>query len=598
MLKVDLGLTRVSATREGVLALHESINMPLVSIPNIGTAPTQAFVLGVRQEAGSYAVMVVLRQSDNDANLVYVSDPRNLNAEQYRFEEAEGLRFVESMGFLMNDHGYRALAPERQTELLERTPIFVGAKVERTVDLVELEEESVVPDAFEPDAIFGGLENVPMLKGQPESPPSFAPSSRAAAATQRPTAPAPAPGLTPRSSIPSIGSGSSNRPGAAGAGFGGLTGGLGTGGFGGPLGQAGLGAGSPLGSVGLATAGAAGPGPASPVPSAAGPGFGANAGGGLGAITNPAAGLGLGSPTPAFGAQRPAGPVAPAATVNAESLARLGRFLSTFVVLFALGVGTLRCVHSTSSPGPAEPLDHVTQNKLDIAEHFLSQAMWAEAVSAFQPVIEAAPNDASVRHGLAIALMYLDRAELAEQSFRKSIALDPGYSTAKNSLATLFLQQNRCEEAAVLLREVLEDILYPTPEFAQDNLARAEHCVGKTAEALKRLEKLVIAKPQFCRAYLTMADIATAARSPEATIRACDDFMNRCEMHEQIGKLVSPENRALCYLRKGMAQAALGDVDAARRSLERCDSPGAFGRQCKQSLELLSGGSWEHGRDE
>lgn len=169
MLKVDLGLTQIPATREGVLSLHESINMPLVSIPNIGTAPTQAFVLGLRNDTGSYSVVVVLRQADNDANLVYVSDPRTLTAEQYRFEEGEGLRFVESMGFLMNDHGYRALAPERQRELIERTPIFVGAR-ERTVDLVDVD---AAPPSFEPDAIFGGLENVPMLKGEPESPPTF-----------------------------------------------------------------------------------------------------------------------------------------------------------------------------------------------------------------------------------------------------------------------------------------------------------------------------------------------------------------------------------------------------------------------------------------
>lgn len=503
MLKVDLGLTQIPATREGVLSLHESINMPLVSIPNIGTAPTQAFVVGLRNDTGSYSVVVVLRQTDNDANLVYVSDPRTLTAEQYRFEESEGLRFVESMGFLMNDHGYRALAPERQRELIERTPIFVGSR-ERTVDLVDVD---AAPPAFEPDAIFGGLENVPMLKGEPESPPSFVPSARASAPTQRPTVPAP------------------NMPGP---------------------------------TVGFGST------PPRQTPSTLRPGPATVAG----------------QPVPA--------PAAP--SLDPEALARLGRFLSTFCALVALALGQVACAHQ---PAPSdEPLSAATQNKYDIAEHFLARGQWSEAVGAFQPVLEEAPTYAPARHGLGLAYMYLERPELAEAAFKAALELDPHYSTARNSLATLYLQGARCEEAATQLSQALEDIMYPTPEFAQDNLARAEHCLGKSKEALARLEKLVTSKPQFCRAYLTMADIAAAVRAPEVAIRACDDFTNRCELHEQIGKLVSPENRALCYLRKGMAHAALGDVESARQTLEKCDSPGTFGKQCKESLRLLTGDSW------
>lgn len=498
MLKVDLGLTQIPATREGVLSLHESINMPLVSIPNIGTAPTQAFVLGLRNDTGSYSVVVVLRQADNDANLVYVSDPRTLTAEQYRFEEGEGLRFVESMGFLMNDHGYRALAPERQRELIERTPIFVGAR-ERTVDLVDVD---AAPPSFEPDAIFGGLENVPMLKGEPESPPTFSPSARASAPTQRPTVPAPGPG-------PTLGFGST---------------------------------------------------PPRSTPSTLRPG----------------------PPPPA-----PAAPAMPA--VDPEALGRLGRFLSTFCAVLALSGGQ-GCAHQPAAD--AELLSAATQTQYDIAEHFLARGQWSEAVGAFQPVLEDAPRYAPARHGLGLAYMYLERPDLAEAAFKAAIELDPSYSTARNSLATLYMQGSRCEEAAALLAQVLEDIMYPTPEFAQDNLARVEHCLGKSKAALARLEKLVISKPQFCRAYLTMADIAAAVRAPEVAIRACDDFTNRCELHEQIGKLVSPENRSLCYLRKGMAHAALGDVESARQTLEKCDSTGTFGKQCKDSLRLLTGDSW------
>jgi len=513
-------LTQVEATPQAVMAMHESINLPLVSIPNIGTAPTQAYVLGLRNDNGSYSVMVVLRQSENDANLVYVSDPRNLGPEQYRFEEQEGLRFVESMGFLMDDHSFRALSPDRQTELMERTPIFAGSvKAARpTLDLVEVEEEPASsPEILGPDPMFGGLENVPMLKGEPASPPTFEgrrasmfpgamSNQRSPAGSMRPSAPAPP--------IPA-----SMRPGAA-------------------------------------------------VPSA-----------------RPHQTSEMSRP----GTQemvRPVPPAPAAPKLSDEALSRLGRFLSTFLLACVLGVGLARCVHSQP---PDENLSADQQNKLDIGEHYLANAQWAEAVGALQPLVKDMPKNPAVHHGLGLAFMYLERYELAETSLKTATEVDPSFTMAKNSLATLYMMQGRCAEAAVLLNDVITDFMYPTPEFAQDNLAKAEHCLGKSAEAITRLRRLVLAKPQFCRGYLTLADISSAAKVPEVTIQACDEFQNRCEMHEKIGKLVSPENRSLCYLRKGMAHAAEGDYDAARQSLARCDSLGVYGQECRKSLQLLDG---------
>src|SRR5262249_2653395 len=136
------------------------------SIPNVGTAATQAFVIGLRADPASYTVMVCLRQADNDTNLVYVSDPLRLSAEQYRFEEGEGLRFAESMGFLMNDHAVHSLSPSARADLWQRPPIF--RRQTSTLDLIEVAEElpqpELLPDA--PDPMFGGLP-LAMVQGSP-----------------------------------------------------------------------------------------------------------------------------------------------------------------------------------------------------------------------------------------------------------------------------------------------------------------------------------------------------------------------------------------------------------------------------------------------
>ena len=529
MLKVDINLTHVVTTKDRVLSVYESINMPLVSIPNIGTATTQAFVIGVRNEHGSYTVLVVLRQSENDANLVYVSDPYTLTAEQYRYEEAEGLRFVESMGFLMNDVAFRGIDPAGQDAYLDKTPVFSvpgRAKPEPTMDLTEVEDD---PGDAVPDPIFGGL----------------SPSG--------------------------IGSGIvQNISSGVGSGIGPSYGGSGVGsGIGPNFAGSGIGSGIAPNLDGIQMV----KGEAESPPNFA------------------SAQRRQGAPHRPLPVPEPTGRPAPAPTPGSpkadpapdpEALARLGRFLSTFAVLAALS-----SLASCAAMAPKEELSDAARSQLDIGEQLLTQGNWPQAVASFDEVLKAAPANKYAHHGAGLAYLYLGRQEQAETHFRAALETDPKFSIAKNSLATLLLASHRCDEAERLLREVLDDIFYPTAHFAEDNLAKAEHCQGRSGDAIARLTRVVEKRPTFCLGYLTLADITAEAKRPEATIHACDEFMNRCERHEKIGKLVSPEQRSLCYLRKGMAYATLGDIESAKQSLAACDSDGAYGRECRRSLELI-----------
>jgi len=124
MLRVDPTLNHIPARREHVVSLYESINQPLVNIPNHGTAPTGAFLLGTRNEHGFYTVFVYLHQPETRAVIIYVSEPRNLNAEQFRLEETEAVRFVESMGFMVDSLHFRQLGPVEQDAVIARVPIF------------------------------------------------------------------------------------------------------------------------------------------------------------------------------------------------------------------------------------------------------------------------------------------------------------------------------------------------------------------------------------------------------------------------------------------------------------------------------------------
>jgi hypothetical protein len=122
--KPEPSIAWVTATREQVVAVIESINQPQVSIP--GKAPQQVFghLCGVRNANGTFSIYVALHLPKSAENVVYVHEKGQLTVEEYREVEVEGLQFLESMGFMMDNLNFRNLSPEVQDQTLRRIPLF------------------------------------------------------------------------------------------------------------------------------------------------------------------------------------------------------------------------------------------------------------------------------------------------------------------------------------------------------------------------------------------------------------------------------------------------------------------------------------------
>ena len=527
MLKVDPTLDHVPARREHVIALFESINQPLVNIPKFGTASTGAFVLGTRNDQGAFTAFVYLYQPETRATVVYVSEPRTLTLEQYRREEQEAIRFVESMGFMVDNVHFPTLAPQEQETVMGRIPMFrPPAAPEAAFEPGPSGSDPFGTDQL--DAIFGGLS---------DSDANAFRSGMPAPASQRPTGSGSFPGV-PRSNpsnpppyqthqggsaLPDT-----TRPGAPpGDAFGGAPG-MST---------------PPMNSAFNSQPNLSVPPPAT-------------------------------TPPPATAAKVP-GP-------DAAALERLGRLLGLFSILLACVLGLPRC----KTTGPTAPPEAVN-SQVDIGNQHLAQGAYAEAIRAFQTALDMDERHRDALRGTALAYRQLGILDESEKFYRQAVDVDADWSIPKNELAVVLIQTNRCEEAKTLLLAVKKDIFYPTPQFAEHNLAKAEACGGNTEAAVDRLEKLVLKYPKFCLAYLTLAQMASQLKRHETTISSCDDFGYQCLEDEQIKKFVSVEDRDLCYLRKGLAYAELGDLESARASFSRCQSRGQLGKECKKSLEML-----------
>jgi len=117
-------VTHLPITRDQVVALVESINQPQVSIP--GKPPQAVFgrLCGVRNPSGSLSIYVGLFLPRSGENVVYVHERAQLTVEEYRAVEVEGLHFLESMGFMLDNLNFRNLSPDVQEQTFQRIPLF------------------------------------------------------------------------------------------------------------------------------------------------------------------------------------------------------------------------------------------------------------------------------------------------------------------------------------------------------------------------------------------------------------------------------------------------------------------------------------------
>jgi hypothetical protein len=110
--------------REQVVAIVESINQPQVSIPGKSSQQVFGHLVGMRNGNGSFSIYVALHLPKSGENVVYVHDRRQLTVDEYRNVEVEGLQFLESMGFMLDNLNFRNLSADVQDNTLKRIPLF------------------------------------------------------------------------------------------------------------------------------------------------------------------------------------------------------------------------------------------------------------------------------------------------------------------------------------------------------------------------------------------------------------------------------------------------------------------------------------------
>jgi len=109
---------------DSVVGVIESINTPNIAIPELGTEPTKAYLIGCLTPGGGATVFCYLLFLDTNRPSVYISNPPEVSIDRYPALEEDSIHFVESMGFMLDNLNFRARAPQDQQALVESLPFF------------------------------------------------------------------------------------------------------------------------------------------------------------------------------------------------------------------------------------------------------------------------------------------------------------------------------------------------------------------------------------------------------------------------------------------------------------------------------------------
>jgi tetratricopeptide (TPR) repeat protein len=131
---------------------------------------------------------------------------------------------------------------------------------------------------------------------------------------------------------------------------------------------------------------------------------------------------------------------------------------------------------------------------------------WAKAEEHYGAAVALGFNVDEAHYNYGVLLGLQNKWALAEAAYRQALAVNPHYAQASNNLGQVLEGTQRFEDAAATYRQALDS--RPTFRLARFNLGRMLLALGRPAEAIVELEKLV--EPRDAEAPRYLFALATA----------------------------------------------------------------------------------------
>lgn len=173
-----------------------------------------------------------------------------------------------------------------------------------------------------------------------------------------------------------------------------------------------------------------------------------------------------------------------------------------------------------------------------------------KAVVAFERAIAIDSDHRDAHLELGVIHHRRGRLDAAEEHYKQALRVDSDYSQAHNNLGSVYARRALWDEAIEAYQKALENPMYPWPDSAYYNLARALSQIGKHDEALIALQNALLVVPlvapevpavlihrEFGRIYEKIGDIELARVSYQEAIEADDEGIYRDQLEEVLRNL-------------------------------------------------------------
>jgi len=184
--------------------------------------------------------------------------------------------------------------------------------------------------------------------------------------------------------------------------------------------------------------------------------------------------------------------------------------------------------------------------KYQLGVAYFEAGNYRAAIPELSKAADLAPANVEYRNALGMALLFGRNLDPAIKVFEEAIGIDPKNTEVKNNLASAYIMKGELEKAKPLLKQVLDDPLYPTPQFAYFNLARIYERQGKIDEAIEQYEQALDIRSDYVDAHYNLGLLYL---QEGRTDRAIEQFTAATRLNPKIA--VYQQSLGLAYVRAG-----------------------------------------------
>jgi tetratricopeptide (TPR) repeat protein len=205
----------------------------------------------------------------------------------------------------------------------------------------------------------------------------------------------------------------------------------------------------------------------------------------------------------------------------------------------------------------------------------------AEAASFYESAVAAKRDFAEAHYNLGNVLMELGRTEAAVEAYRRAAKLRPDLVAIQNNLGNALQSLGRWADAAQAYRRALARDAN-APEL-QRNLGIVLQAAGQYEEAAAAYRRAIALRPDWSRAYSSLANMLLDRGDTAALIALCDEWLAVCP-----GTMEAMGLKSIALDLRGERAGAryLVDLDRFVRIIQFEDPPKGFASMAEFNAAL------------